>query len=55
MKDLQIYANTSVYVCGVLTVVDMKNSVVWDITPCSPMKVNESFGDDELKTLSQYI
>jgi hypothetical protein len=27
----------------VLTVVVMKNSVIWDITPCSPLKVNRRF------------
>jgi hypothetical protein len=28
----------------VLTVVVMKNSIFWDITPCSPLRVNRRFG-----------
>jgi hypothetical protein len=28
----------------VLTAVVTKNSAVWDITPCSPLKVNRRFG-----------
>jgi hypothetical protein len=28
----------------VLTAVVMKSSIFWDITPCSPLKVNRSFG-----------
>jgi hypothetical protein len=28
----------------ILTAVVMNNSVVWDITPCSPLKVNRRFG-----------
>jgi hypothetical protein len=28
----------------VLTPVVMKNSVVWDITPCRPLKVNRRYG-----------
>jgi hypothetical protein len=28
----------------VLTAVVMKSSVFWDITPCSPLKVNRCFG-----------
>jgi hypothetical protein len=28
----------------ILTAVVMKNFVVWDITPCSPLKVNRRFG-----------
>jgi hypothetical protein len=27
-----------------ITAVTMKNSMVWDIRPCSPMKVNRRFG-----------
>jgi hypothetical protein len=27
-----------------LTAVVMKNSVFWDITPCSPLEVNKRFG-----------
>jgi hypothetical protein len=29
---------------NVLTAVVMKSSVLWDITPCSPLKANWSFG-----------
>jgi hypothetical protein len=29
----------------VLTAVAMKISILWDITPCSPLKVNRSFGE----------
>jgi hypothetical protein len=29
----------------VLTAVVMKSSIFWDITPCSPLKVNRSFGE----------
>jgi hypothetical protein len=29
---------------GVLTAVVMKNSIFWDITPCSPLEVNRSLG-----------
>jgi hypothetical protein len=28
----------------VVTVVVMKDTIFWDITPCSPLKVNRSFG-----------
>jgi hypothetical protein len=28
----------------VLTAVVMKNTIFWDITPCSPLKVNRRFG-----------
>jgi hypothetical protein len=28
----------------ILTAVVMENSVVWDITPCSPLKANRRFG-----------
>jgi hypothetical protein len=28
----------------ILTAVDMKNSVFWDVLPCSPVKVNQCFG-----------
>jgi hypothetical protein len=28
----------------VLTAVVMKSSICWDITPCSPLKVNRRFG-----------
>jgi hypothetical protein len=28
----------------VLTAVVMKNTIFWDITPCSPLKVNQHFG-----------
>jgi hypothetical protein len=28
----------------VLTAVVMKSTVFWDITPCSPLKVNRNFG-----------
>jgi hypothetical protein len=28
----------------ILTVVVMKSTVFWDITPCSPLKVNRHFG-----------
>jgi hypothetical protein len=28
----------------VLTAVVMKSSIFWDITPCSPLKVNQRFG-----------
>jgi hypothetical protein len=44
MQDLQIYANISVAGSEVLAMVAMKNSVVWDIRLCSPMKVNRRFG-----------
>jgi hypothetical protein len=27
----------------ILTMMDMKNSVFWDITPCSPLQVNRRF------------
>jgi hypothetical protein len=29
----------------ILTVVVMESSIVWDITPCSPVKVNRRFGE----------
>jgi hypothetical protein len=28
----------------VLTAVDVKSKIFWDITPCSPLKVNRRFG-----------
>jgi hypothetical protein len=28
----------------VLTAVDMKSNIFWDVTPCSPLKVNQGFG-----------
>jgi hypothetical protein len=28
----------------VLTAMAMKNTILWDITPCSPLKVNRCFG-----------
>jgi hypothetical protein len=28
----------------VLTAVVLNNTIFWDITPCSPLKVNRSFG-----------
>jgi hypothetical protein len=30
--------------CEILTAVVMKSSIFWDITPCSPLKVNWRFG-----------
>jgi hypothetical protein len=35
----------NIYILGfeVLTAVVMKSSVFWDITPCSPLKVNQRF------------
>jgi hypothetical protein len=36
---------TSIHVgFDVLTAVAMKNSILWDIMPCSPLKVNRRFG-----------
>jgi hypothetical protein len=29
---------------GVLTTMVMKSTIFWDITPCSPLKVNRRFG-----------
>jgi hypothetical protein len=37
--------NVSLVGFQVLTAVIMKNTVSWDITPCSPLKVNLRFGD----------
>jgi hypothetical protein len=31
--------------CEVLTAVVMKSPLFWDITPCSPLKVNRRFGE----------
>jgi hypothetical protein len=28
----------------VLTAVVIRNSICWDVTPCSPLKVNQRFG-----------
>jgi hypothetical protein len=28
----------------ILTAVVMKSTIFWDITPCSPLKVNQHFG-----------
>jgi hypothetical protein len=44
--DALCYGNLCSYCVGfeVLTAVVMKSSIVWDITPCSPLKVNRRFG-----------
>jgi hypothetical protein len=40
-----IYIHTHTYAgFEVLTAVDMKSSIFWDITPCNPSKANRSFG-----------
>jgi hypothetical protein len=44
----KIYAIQPWYCCAVfevLTAIVMKCSVFWDITPCSPLKVNWRFGE----------
>jgi hypothetical protein len=41
----QIHPNIGTYVgVVVITTVVLKSSVFWDITPCSPLKVNRCFG-----------
>jgi hypothetical protein len=37
-------SNTSVLGFEILTAVVMKSTLLWDTTPCSPMKVNRRFG-----------
>jgi hypothetical protein len=37
----------------VLTAVVMKNSVFWEIAPCSPLKVNRRFGRCQGRRVSQ--
>jgi hypothetical protein len=39
------YKQYSLYRSEVLTVVVVESSVLWDITPCSPLKSNRSFGE----------
>jgi hypothetical protein len=43
-RGLTVYSNTFNVVFEVLTVVLMKSSILWDITLCSPLKVNQRFG-----------
>jgi hypothetical protein len=42
----------------VLAAVVMKSTIFWDITPCSPLKVNRRFGGksvDFQRTIRRYI
>jgi hypothetical protein len=44
---LSLYLFNYEYICirfEVLTAVVMKSSIFWDITPCSPLNVNNCFG-----------
>jgi hypothetical protein len=45
VRNLSVKIN-KIYFVGfeVLTAVVMKSSIFWDITPCSPLKVNRLFG-----------
>jgi hypothetical protein len=46
LVSLPSYSVSSMFVAGfeVLTAVVMKSTIFWDITPCSPLKVNQRFG-----------
>jgi hypothetical protein len=42
--ELFVY-RANLVVFEVLTAVVMKSTILWDITPCSPLKVNGRFGE----------
>jgi hypothetical protein len=43
-KDTDANCNVLVAVYEVLRAMVMKNSIFWDLTACSPLKVNRRFG-----------
>jgi hypothetical protein len=52
LKKCSAACNKSVFVeFNVLTAVVMKSTVFWDMTPCSPLKVNRRFGGTYLRAL----
>jgi hypothetical protein len=45
-RESQIHAKNTVCLrFEVLTTMVMKNTIFWDITPCSPLEVNRRFGE----------
>jgi hypothetical protein len=42
--QINFFTNHPIIEFEVLTAVVMKNSIFWDTTPCSPLKVNRHFG-----------
>jgi hypothetical protein len=42
--SINTFMNVNYTESEVLTAVFMKSSISWDITPCSPLKVNRRFG-----------
>jgi hypothetical protein len=43
----ELFLNENIITCvgsEVLTAMVMKRAIFWDITPCSPSKINQHFG-----------
>jgi hypothetical protein len=55
LKEIGVKAMIISVKSEVLTAVVKRSSIIWNITPCSPLKVNRRFEGDKLSSLPQNI